>query len=80
MGLKMKHYLIAAGLSTLAIAAIVGTTFAGVTTPPAPIAAEKPAAGIGEETWHVLGNPLGYGLALFARGPRIHRPTVRVRL
>jgi hypothetical protein len=51
MGLKMKHYLIAAGLSTLAIAAIVGTTFAGVTTPPAPIAAEKPAAGIGEETW-----------------------------
>jgi hypothetical protein len=38
-------------LSTLAIAAIVGTTFAGVPTPPAPVAAQNPAAGPVEESW-----------------------------
>lgn len=47
----MKRYFIAASLSTLAIAAIVGTTFAGVAAPPAPVAAEKPAADTTEETW-----------------------------
>ncbi|MGI9403894.1 MAG: YiiX/YebB-like N1pC/P60 family cysteine hydrolase [Hyphomicrobium sp.] len=47
----MNRYLIAACLSVLAIAAIVGTTFAGVTTPPAPVAAGRPAGGTPEETW-----------------------------
>ena len=47
----MNRYLTAASLSTLAIAAIVGTTFAGVTTPPAPIAAQNPAASPAEESW-----------------------------
>jgi hypothetical protein len=47
----MKRYFIAASLSTLAIAAIVATTFAGVAAPPAPVAAEKPAADTTEETW-----------------------------
>jgi len=47
----MKRYFIAASLSTLAIAAIVGTTFAGVPTPPAPVAAENPVADTTEQTW-----------------------------
>jgi hypothetical protein len=47
----MNRYLTAASLSTLAIAAIVGTTFAGVTTPPAPIAAQNPATSRAEESW-----------------------------
>ncbi len=47
----MKRYFIAASLSALAIAAIVGTTFAGVATPPAPVAAKKPATDATEETW-----------------------------
>ncbi|MCP4781265.1 MAG: hypothetical protein GY877_11155 [Hyphomicrobium sp.] len=47
----MNRYLTAASLSTLAIAAIVGTTFAGVTTPPAPVAAQNPAASPAEESW-----------------------------
>ena len=51
MGPKMKRYRIAASLSALAITAILGTTFAGVTTPPAPVVAEKPAGDTAEETW-----------------------------
>ncbi|MHA1179337.1 MAG: YiiX/YebB-like N1pC/P60 family cysteine hydrolase [Alphaproteobacteria bacterium] len=47
----MNRYLTAASLSTLAIAAIVGTTFAGVTTPPAPVAAQNPATSRAEESW-----------------------------
>jgi hypothetical protein len=47
----MNRYLTAASLSALAIAAIVGTTFAGVTTPPAPIAAQNPATSRAEESW-----------------------------
>ena len=47
----MNRYLTAASLSTLAIAAIVGTTFAGVTTPPAPIAAQNPATSRADESW-----------------------------
>jgi hypothetical protein len=47
----MNRYLTAASLSTLAIAAIVGTTFAGVTTPPAPIAAQNPTTSRAEESW-----------------------------
>jgi len=47
----MKRYFIAASLSALAIGAIVGTTFAGVATPPAPVAAKKPATDATEEIW-----------------------------
>jgi hypothetical protein len=47
----MNRYLTAASLSALAIAAIVGTTFAGVTTPPAPVAAQNPATSRAEESW-----------------------------
>ena len=47
----MNRYLTAASLSTLAIAAIVGTTFAGVTTPPAPVVAQNPATSRAEESW-----------------------------
>lgn len=47
----MNRYLTATSLSTLAIAAIVGTTFAGVTTPPAPVAAQNPANSPAEESW-----------------------------
>ncbi|MFA9550514.1 MAG: YiiX/YebB-like N1pC/P60 family cysteine hydrolase [Hyphomicrobium sp.] len=47
----MNRYLTAASLSTLAIAAIVGTTFAGVTTPPVPVVAQNPATSRAEESW-----------------------------
>ena len=51
MGSKMNRYLIATSLGALAIAAILGTTYAGVTTAPEPVAAERPAGDIDGDAW-----------------------------